>query len=99
LSKIMREAEQPYTVHGFRSSFRDWAAENMPAIPDAVAEVALAHAVQDKVVAAYKRTEFIELRRDLLDQWSRFLDPLKIWAAAGAIVLADGKYNDGVIDE
>src|SRR3546814_8749059 len=47
----------PYTVHGFRSSFRDWAAEEMPDIPDPVAEAALSHVISDKVMAAYKRTE------------------------------------------
>jgi integrase len=73
LSKIVRDARLPYTVHGFRSSFRDWAAEQMPTIPDAVAEAALAHVVSDKVVRAYKRTEFVELRRGLLAEWSRFL--------------------------
>ncbi len=70
LSKILREAKMPYTVHGFRSSFRDWAAEKMPHIPDPVAEVALAHGVPEKVVAAYKRTEFIEMRENLLDCWA-----------------------------
>lgn len=57
------------TPHGFRSSFRDWAAEKMPHIPDPVAEAALAHKVSNKVVAAYKRTAFLEMRRILLDEW------------------------------
>lgn len=73
LSKIVRDAKLPFTVHGFRSSFRDWAAEQMSDLPDAVAEAALAHAVSDKVVAAYKRTGFIEMRRKLLDNWSEYL--------------------------
>lgn len=73
LSKIMRDAELPYTVHGFRSSFRDWAAEQMSSIPDAVAEAALAHVVPDKVVRAYKRTDFLEMRRTLMDGWTAFL--------------------------
>jgi integrase len=73
LSKILREAKQPFTVHGFRSSFRDWAAEKMPSIPDAVAEAALAHAVPDKVMGAYKRTDFVEMRRSLLKGWSEFI--------------------------
>jgi len=60
------------TPHGFRSSFRDWAAEKMPHIPDPVAEAAIAHTVPDKVVAAYKRTAFLELRRVLLDEWGAF---------------------------
>lgn len=73
LTKILRNAKLPYTVHGFRSTFRDWAAEEMPQIPDAVAEAALAHVVPDKVVAAYKRTNFIEMRRKLLDAWSGYI--------------------------
>lgn len=62
------------TVHGFRSSFRDWAAEKMPNIPDPVAEAALAHKVSDKVVAAYKRTNFLEMRMNLLDAWGGYCD-------------------------
>jgi len=72
LSKILRDAKVPYTVHGFRSSFRDWAAEKMPEVPDAVAEAAIAHVVPDKVVRAYKRTKFIAMRRDLLEAWGSF---------------------------
>lgn len=73
ISKIMRDKELPYVPHGFRSSFRDWAAERMPEIPDPVAEAALAHAVPDKVIAAYKRTTFMEMRRTLLDRWGEYL--------------------------
>lgn len=84
VSKIMRDAGSAYVPHGFRSSFRDWAAELMPNIPDAVAEAALAHAVPDKVVAAYKRTAFLEMRRQLLDAWGVYLDGksnvLPLWA-------------------
>lgn len=75
MSKVLRTAGLPYDAHGFRSSFRDWAAEKMPAIPDPVAEAALAHAVPDKVVRAYKRTTFLEMRRELLAGWSGFLKP------------------------
>jgi integrase len=73
LTKVMRDAKAPYTVHGFRSSFRDWAAEKMSDVPDAVAEAALAHVVPDNVVRAYKRTGFLEMRRKLLQAWSAFL--------------------------
>lgn len=73
MSKVLRTAGLPYDAHGFRSSFRDWAAEKMPAIPDPVAEAALAHTVADKVVRAYKRTTFLEMRRELLDAWGEFL--------------------------
>jgi integrase len=75
LNKIIRTAKLPYDTHAFRSSFRDWAAETMSEIPDPVAEAALAHTVPDKVVRAYKRTNFIELRRKLLDAWGAFVRP------------------------
>jgi integrase len=63
--------------HGFRSTFRDWAAERGYA--DAVAEAALAHKVPDAVIAAYKRTTFFELRKKLMDDWAAFAtsDPAK----------------------
>lgn len=73
LSKIMKDAKKPYVPHGFRSSFRDWAAERMPQVPDAVAEAALAHTIPDAVVKAYKRTSFLQMRRELLDAWGDFL--------------------------
>lgn len=63
-----------YTVHGFRSSFRDWAAEQMPSIPDSVAEAALAHRVPNAVIAAYKRAQFLEMRRSLLDAWGNYVE-------------------------
>jgi integrase len=73
ISKIMRDAKLPFVPHGFRSSFRDWAAEQHPEIPDPVAEAALSHSVPDAVIAAYKRTTFLQMRRTLLDHWSQFL--------------------------
>ena len=66
------------TPHGFRSSYRDWAAEKMPSIPDPVAEAALAHKVPDKVIAAYKRTAFVEMRRELLDGWGRYCNECEV---------------------
>lgn len=73
ISKVMRDAGLSWVPHGFRSSFRDWAAEQHPEIPDPVAEAALSHSVPDAVVAAYKRTKFLEMRRTLLDHWSAFI--------------------------
>jgi integrase len=63
--------------HGFRSTFRTWAAERE--YQDAVAEAALAHTIPDAVVAAYKRTTFFELRKQLMDDWATFAtsDPAK----------------------
>jgi integrase len=72
LTKAMRDAKAWQTVHGFRSSFRDWAAEKMPEMPDAVAEAALAHTVPDNVVRAYKRTDFLAMRIKLLAAWGAF---------------------------
>lgn len=81
ISKVMRDAKLAFVPHGFRSSFRDWAAEKMPHVPDPVAEAALAHAVPDAVIRAYKRTDFLVMRRQLLDAWGRFL------ASKGGVVV------------
>ena len=70
LSKLVRPLG--YTVHGFRSSFRTWAAERMPAIPEAVAESALAHKIPDAVARAYNRAKFLEMRFTLLEAWGRY---------------------------
>ena len=73
MRKVLRDAGLSFDAHGFRSSFRDWAAEQMPDIPDSVAEAALAHAVPDKVVRAYRRTKFVAMRRELLDAWDKHI--------------------------
>jgi integrase len=74
---LRRMKRTDITSHGFRSTFRDWAAER--GYPDPVAEAALAHSVPDAVVAAYKRTTFFELRKKLMDDWAAFAtsDPVK----------------------
>lgn len=59
------------TVHGFRSSFRDWAAEEAGASSE-VAEAALAHRVSNKVEAAYRRGDLLHRRRELMDAWAKF---------------------------
>lgn len=59
------------TVHGFRSSFRDWAGERTN-VPREVAEAALAHVVRDKTEAAYARGDLFDRRRKLMEAWSRF---------------------------
>lgn len=60
------------TVHGFRSSFRDWITETT-LHPDAVAEQALAHAIDNKVERAYRRGDAFERRKDLMQQWTDYL--------------------------
>lgn len=61
----------PFTVHGFRSSLRDWAAEETDH-PDFVAEKALAHVIKNKVEAAYRRGALFEKRRALMDDWAAY---------------------------
>ena len=70
--QLLRRNDIDYTVHGFRSSLRDWAAEQTNA-PREVAEQALGHALQNKVEAAYLRTDLFEKRRDLMNQWGGYL--------------------------
>jgi integrase len=60
-----------YTVHGFRSSFRDWAAET--GVPRETAESSLGHVVGSKVEAAYLRSDVLERRRVVMQQWATFL--------------------------
>jgi len=71
LLKILRDMKLEATVHGFRSAFRDWCAEET-GVPGEVAEVALAHAIPNKVEAAYRRTDFFEKRRKLMVSWGAF---------------------------
>jgi integrase len=59
------------TVHGFRSSFRDWAAERT-SFPREVAEMALAHAIPNAVEAAYRRGDLFEKRRQLMAVWAQY---------------------------
>ncbi len=72
LTKVLRDMDVPCTVHGFRSTFRDWAAEQT-SLPGEVAEAALAHAVPKAVEAAYKRTDFFDKRRELMNAWAHFI--------------------------
>lgn len=75
LTKILRLAGRSETVHGFRSSFRDWAAERMPTIPAMVAEMALSHRVGTATEQAYLRTDLRDMRRTLMDSWGHFVAP------------------------
>jgi len=71
LLKVLRDSGEPFTVHGFRSAFRDWVAEQT-SFAGEVAEAALAHAIPNKVEAAYKRTDFLQKRRKLMDAWGGY---------------------------
>jgi integrase len=72
LTQLMRRANLPFTVHGFRSTFRDWCAEQT-SYPREVCEHALAHQLPDKVEAAYLRTDYLEKRRQLMSDWAAFV--------------------------
>lgn len=65
-------AEEGYTVHGFRSTFRDWAGDSTK-FPRELAEAALAHAVGDKTEQAYRRSDALERRRKLMQAWDNFI--------------------------
>lgn len=71
LTLLRRLERDDLTVHGFRSTFRDWAAEctNFPA---EVAEMALAHTIADAVERAYRRGDLFQKRRQLMDDWWKF---------------------------
>ena len=69
----LRRLKLPITAHGFRSAFRDWAAETTN-VPREIAEMALAHAVENRTEAAYLRSDLLAKRRELMEQWSAFVE-------------------------
>lgn len=71
LALLKRMGRADLTAHGFRSTFRDWCAEQTN-YPHELAEMALAHSVADKVEAAYRRGDLFEKRRRLMADWARF---------------------------
>ncbi len=82
LMLLRRMGRADLTAHGFRSSFSDWAAERT-AYPREVVEMALAHAVENKVERAYRRGDLFDKRRQLMDAWARFCE-----APASGMVVA-----------
>jgi integrase len=71
VNKTLHSIAPDVTVHGFRSAFRDWAAEQT-AFPARVCELCLAHGNPDKVEAAYQRSDLFEKRRQLMDAWAKY---------------------------
>lgn len=90
LAVLRRMGREDLTVHGFRSSFRDWTAEQT-AFPREVAEQALAHTLADRVEAAYRRGDLFEKRRRLMAAWARFCGVRKAPGTPGA---AAGQVGD-----
>jgi len=82
LALLERMGRDNITVHGFRSTFRDWASESTN-YPREVCEMALAHAVSNAVEAAYRRGDLFEKRRRLMSDWAKYCDNVK---ALGEVV-------------
>lgn len=62
------------TVHGFRSSFRDWAG-NVSSFPREILEMALSHVIGDKAEQAYRRGDALDKRRKLMEAWANYCEP------------------------
>lgn len=75
--KMLERMDVKVTAHGFRSSFRDWASETTN-FPREVVEMALAHTIENKVEAAYRRGDLLEKRRELMNAWATFLSQLTL---------------------
>jgi integrase len=73
LIKVLRDMGESVTAHGFRSSFRDWVSEDTQFSGD-LAEAALAHAIPNKVEAAYRRGNLLEKRRGLMEAWTGYCE-------------------------
>lgn len=74
-TQLLRRLELPYTMHGFRSSFRTWGME-VTQYPDEMLEFALAHVVGDQTVRAYARSGMVARRRQLMDDWAVYVADL-----------------------
>lgn len=75
VSKMLKSVSKPEaTVHGLRSSFRDWCGDTTD-FPREVCEAALAHIVANQTEAAYRRSDLLEKRRSLMNQWGDYLSP------------------------
>lgn len=72
MGQHMRKAGLPYRPHGFRSSFRDWVADRTNA-PREVAETSLGHVAGSQVERAYRRTDYLEQRRLIMNEWARYV--------------------------
>jgi len=75
MEMVLRRMEiENATVHGFRSSFRDWAG-NVSSAPREIVETALAHVIGDRAEQAYRRSDALEKRRKLMDAWAAYCEP------------------------
>ena len=82
MTAVLRRMQRTdITVHGFRSTFRDWASEQT-SFSHETCEHALAHRISDKAEAAYRRGDQFEKRRALMEAWAAYCEP----AAAGNVI-------------
>ncbi|MFT7190883.1 MAG: integrase [Dinoroseobacter sp.] len=88
LMLLRRMQVEGVTVHGFRSTFRDWASE-IANVPREVAEMSLAHAVGTNVERAYARSDLLERRRHLMNEWSRFVTGVGTGTEAQEVIERD----------
>jgi integrase len=88
LTAVLRRLGTPAVPHGFRSTFRDWAAERT-AYPGDMAELALAHAVGSKVEAAYRRGDMFDKRRRMMADWAAFI--ARVTADAGVVGIGSAR--------
>jgi integrase len=73
MMQVLKRIKIDSTVHGFRSSFRDWAG-NETSLPREVAEHALSHKVGDETERAYRRSDALKKRRELMELWARYME-------------------------
>ena len=73
LALLKKMGRSDITAHGFRSSFRDWAAEEAHTFANETIELALAHTIKNKAEAAYRRGDQLERRRELMAAWSEYI--------------------------
>src|SRR5262249_15163502 len=86
MDMLLRRMGSDITVHGFRSTFRDWAAERT-SFPHEVAEMALAHAIPNAVEAAYRRGDLFEKRRRLMEAWAEYCSKTPVKGSVTALRL------------
>jgi len=88
---LRRMGRVDITVHGFRSTFRDWAGETTSFAREVI-EMALAHAIRSKTERAYRRGRSLEKRRELMDSWAAYC-LVKEQGGAGSCVIVEHKTN------
>ena len=86
LTLLRRMERAEITVHGFRSTFRDWAAEST-AYPSEVVEMALAHTIKNQVEAAYRRGDLLEKRSSLMEAWAKYCNAPRLNIDGSNVVL------------